>query len=255
MFMRVLKMSFWVGYDHLGKLLVANLCCALLSALPILLGVAILLAPATTTGLLLGWGLLVAGVVLTPVVWAGLINLANTCIEHGDAAFGEFFQGARREARRALLLGLLYGGIAACLLVAAWFYPTQLAHVAPLAGYVLAGFAALGLLLLVLSALYAGPALLQRPTGPLGTLQLAVALVLDKPLFTLSLATAHALLATLAVAPPVLLFIVYAGAAVLQCSAYELLARHYDREGRLGEGPADDYLNRGWNDLLHPWKM
>ena len=265
MFTRVLKMSFWVSYDHLGKLLMANICCALLTALPFACGLTLLLGPSSPLARIAGILLAGFGLLVLPVALTALLYLIKQCIETGDAAFTDFYTGIRLWGGRAFYLGLIYALLAAVLAAAAWFYPARLSESVPLVGYVLGGFAGLALAVLALSALYAGPALVNRPTGPVGALQMAVVLVLDKPLFTLFLASAAGGVVLMAAIPPVLAFMAYFTLAALQGSAYEILARYYDAraseagmarvESNIQGSPADDYLNRSWGDLLHPWKL
>jgi hypothetical protein len=262
MLSRVLKMSFWVSYDHLGKLLVANICCALFSAVPLVLGASLLLHSAARPAQAAGALLLLAGILFTPALFAGLLHFVKICIDTGDAGLTEFFAGVRLYLGRAVALGMAYALLGGMFTASAWFYPTRLQETAPLVGYFMGIFSCLALAVLALSALYVGPALVNRPTGPAGALQLAVTLVLDKPFYTLALAVAAGGVAVLAVAPPWLAFSAYAAMAVLLASAYEILAQHYGARAAKAAGdttnphgtPAADYLNRGWSDLLHPWK-
>jgi hypothetical protein len=114
--------------------------------------------------------------------------------------------------------------------------------------------------------------MVHRNLGPAGAIRLAAALVLDNPLFFAGMAAHSALIAAAAVLVPVLLAcFALAPLVVLQCAAYEMLSRRYAavEAARAGGGLApgrhgpvrvdfddanDDYLNRGFRDLIFPWK-
>jgi uncharacterized membrane protein YesL len=266
MFSRVLKMTFWVAYDHMGKLLLANLFCAIVLAPP--LGLAVFAALSPDPAVALGAGvplLLLCAGVLGPVLCVGLAGMVRELIDTRDGSLATFFAAMRRHGLRAAALGLAYGLAAAALGMSAWFYPAKLGDTVPVVGYALGALAVWALALLLLSSVYLLPVLVHRDTGTAATLKLCVLLVLDNPMFTLGVAAHWAMLATLSLFPPVFFFMAISLGVVLALSAYEMLARKYAaREAHGGErlpvraidfGDAgDDYLNRGFRDFLFPWK-
>lgn len=266
MLSRVLKMTFWVAYDHMGKLLLANLACAAVLALPLYFAASAGLSrdPAVVFGAGLPMLVLAAGV-LGPLLGAGLASMVRELIDTRDGTLGAFFAGIRRHGRRAVCLGLAYTLAAAALGASAWFYPAKLGASAPILGYALGALAVWALLLLLFSSVYALPVLVHREMGLAATVKLCGLLVLDNPLFTLGVAVHWAMLATLSLFPPVFFFVAISLGVVLSLSAYEILARKYAAREAHGPGrlpvraidfgdARDDYLNRGFRDFLFPWK-
>ncbi len=267
MLTRALKMTFWIAYDHMGKLIVVNFLCAVVLAFPLYLtGAAILTLDAhglfrVAAPLLV---LVLGG--LLPVLGAGIAHMLKEVIDTRDGAVATFFAGVRRFWRRALRLGLAYSAAFGCLAASVWFYPVRLGQRWPLVGYSLGAIAVWVLVLLLLSAMYALPALVQRQAGVFATMKLSLLLVIDNPLATLGIAAHLAMVATFALVPPVFFFIAISLPLVLVSSMYELFARKYAAQdahrgpGRLpvraidfGDSQ-DDYLNRGFRDFLFPWK-
>ena len=114
MLSRTLKMAFWVCYDHLGKLLAANLLCMLALLFPLGLAWAAVAAGDPAMMLLLGVPMLVLvfGVVL-PVEAAAIAHMAKELIDTRDGSLRTFFRGLRLYAGRAIGLGLAYVAAAA----------------------------------------------------------------------------------------------------------------------------------------------
>ncbi|NIA14130.1 MAG: hypothetical protein GWP08_08615 [Nitrospiraceae bacterium] len=263
-------------YDHLGKLILANLVWSLSVLLP---GAVCLTAISTgDRGILLVVGVpsaFLTFAVAMPVVTVGLVYMVKGLIETRDGSVMDLFRGIRLYWRRAVGVGVAYVLAAVCLLVSAWFYPVKLQDTARWLGYGIGAVALWGLLFLGLTAMLVLPALVQKRTGFRETLRLTALLVLDNPLFCAGLALQMLVLAGLSVIPPLFFFLTGAAGAVLASSAYEMLARRYVLiEINEGRAPAtdkhldviskdgafvfdeetDDYLNRGFRDFLFPWK-
>ena len=269
-------MAFWVMYDHLGKLILANL----VWSLSILLPGAVCMAAILTgdRGLLLFVGapsaFLTLAVVM-PVMTVGLAHMAKELIDTRDGSVMDMFRGIRLYWRRAIGVGVAYGIAVVCLLVSAWFYPVKLQDSARWLGYGIGAVALWGLLFLGLTAMLVLPALVQKRAGFRETLRLTALLVLDNPLFCAGLALQMVVLAGLSIVPPVLVFVSGSAGVVLVSSAYEMLARRYvlieinagraaandkhlnvvSKDGMfVVDEETDDYLNRGFRDFLFPWK-
>ena len=270
-------------YDHLGKLILANLVWSLALILPGVLGLAALNSGEPTLGLMIGvpMALLVLGALL-PVMSAGLAHMAKELIDTRDGSLRDLFAGIRLYWRRAIGVGFSFVLATVTLSVSVWFYATKLRDVAPWVGYAISGLALWCLAFVMLMAMLVLPALVQKKAPLVATLKLSALLVVDNPLFCIGLAIQFIALAGLSLIPPV--FFLFSGslAMVLASSAYEELARKYARLGaakrgedtagaELGLGKAhlrgpsrqdplladeeeDDYLNRGFRDFLFPWK-
>jgi len=278
-----LRRTFWVTYDHLGKLILANLVWALALIVPGVLGLAALNSGDRALALMAGAPMvLLVLCALLPVMSAGLAHMVKELIDTRDGSVRDLFVGIRLYWRRALGVGFSFVLATVTLSVSVWFYATKLGAIAPWAGYAISGLALWCLAFVMLMAVLVLPALVQKKAALLATLKLSAVLVLDNPLFCIGLAIQFLALAGLSLIPPV--FFLFSGslAMVLASSAYEELARKYARLGatKRGEGAAgaesglekphlqgpsrrdplsadeeeDDYLNRGFRDFLFPWK-
>ncbi len=268
MLRRALKMTFWVAYDHLGKLLVVNVCIALVLLAPGSLALGAFLSEDLAVAFYLGIPLLgVTLGVVWPVLAAGLAHMVKELIDTRDGAVRTFFTGLRLYGCRAAGVGVCLLAAACCLGASAVFYAYQLRARAPWLGYGLSAAALWGLVFVFLVSLLAMPALVQKRAGVWATLKLSALLVLDNPFYALGLAPWFILLMVISLAPPIFFLLAPAVAVVLASSAYEMLSRKYAARDARGKPAAahahaavdfndaeDDYLNRGLRDLLFPWK-
>ncbi len=262
MLTRTLKMAFWVMYDHIGKLMVANLLWSLAVAVPGTFAATALLFGDPAVQLCLGVpGLVVTVGVVLPIVSAGLAHMVKVLIDRKDGSVGDMLSGIRLYWGRAAGIGLVYLFLIVCLATSAWFYVDKLRNSAPFVGYALSALAIWCLAFAALAGLLVMPTLVQKREKVIQTLKLAALLVLDNPLLMIGLAV-QVLLVTAIVLPLWPLFFVFYGAivVVMASSAYELLARKYAAAAS-GTAPApvaqdeqDDYLNRGVRDVFFPWK-
>jgi uncharacterized membrane protein YesL len=277
---RALKMAFWITYDHLGKLLVANLIAVLAVFVPALLGAAFFASdipwvPFAGVPLLL-WALVVA----LPATTAGFAHLTKQVIDTRDAALGDVFEGIRLYGKRAVALGALGWFALCCLATSTWFYANLLSGSASWLGICLSAAALWCLLFVFLMGLIAIPALVQKKADTAETVKLSALLVLDNPLFMFGLSIQFlALTAVCIIVTPLMFFLWQAVSVALLTAAYEQLARKYalieaakagvpaagavlaggirviSRDGRLVvDDDQDDYLNRGLRDFMFPWK-
>lgn len=259
MIRRALRMAFWVYYDHLGKFLLLNLLCSLVLLAPLWIGGVALLAADPALAMLVGLPayFLLAGVLL-PLMLTGMLALARQIIDERTGELRDFVRGIRQGAGRAIAMGMGYALVSVCLLTSVWFYAGKVGAVVPWAGYGLSAAAGWALLLTVPTAPWAFTALVFRRCGVRGALRLAAGLALGQPGLSLAVCGATLALTALALAPPVFLLFSVAPAAILWASAYEMLARHYAVAGGQPiewNDANDDLLNRGWRDLLFPWKV
>jgi len=278
MLSRAIKMAFWVTYDHLGKLILANLVWSLTFLVPLVFALTAFATGDPAISLFVGMPLTVLAVgVILPTMSAGLAHFAKELIDFRDGSVRDFFAGIRLYWSRAVKIGLLYVFALVSLSVSVWFYATRLGNSLPWLGYIISALALWCLLFVALTAMLVMPALVQKKGGVFATLKLAAMLVMDNPLFCLGLSLQLIVIAGCSLIIPVLVFLSGSASAVLVSSAYEMLARKYAQKAQdLGvasvsaisggirgvtrEGAAvvedeqDDYLNRGLRDFLFPWK-
>jgi len=268
-------MAFWVSYDHLGKLILANLVWALTFLVPAMFGITAFMSREPALIVLIGVPalLLVFGVIM-PVTTSGLAYLVKELIDTRDGSFGDMFRGMQLYGRRAIGLGFFYLFAVSCLTSSVWFYAAKLHDTAPWLGYMLSALALWCLVFVGLMGMLVMPALVQKKAGVFATLKLTAALVLDNPMFSLGLAVQFVVVASLSMIVPVLVLFSGSFAVVLASSAYEMLARKYAATQETPETPGkathpirptsrqaahiedeqDDYLNRGFRDFMFPWK-
>lgn len=274
MLSRVLKMAFWVTYDHLGKLILANLAWSLVLVAPVVFGAVALKTGDPGIVLVIGVPMFILAFgVLLPVMSAGLAHMVKQLIDTRDGSLRDLFEGMRLYWKPSVGVGFFFIVAATCLPVSVWFYAAKLRAAAPLAGYAISALALWCLAFVGLMALLVMPALVQKKAGLADTLKLTAVLVVDNPVFCIGLAIQMlGLVAISLVFSPLIFFLSGSVAVVLVSSAYEMLARKYAAqranagggEGHIramgrGEGvmfddDQDDYLNRGFRDFLFPWK-
>jgi len=271
-------MAFWVTYDHLGKLILANLMWSIAILAPAVIGATAFLTGDRAIITVIGVPLLIASIgIVLPVTTAGLAHLAKVLIDTRDGSVMDFFSGMRLYWRRAMGVGLFYLLALGSLAVSVWFYAAKLRDTAPWVGYAVSALALWCLVFIVLMSMFVMPALVQKKGTVLETLRLAGLLILDNPLFSIGLALQFAVWVGLSVVViPLFVFLSGSVLVVLASSAYEILARKYamqssgvTAEPGLGRGSVrgisreaprtvddeqDDYLNRGLRDFLFPWK-
>lgn len=258
MLSRSLRMAFWMYYDHLGTFLFLNVLLALPLALPVWLGAVALVSGDPVLRGVVGLPLLLltAGV-LWPLGLVGTLAFARQLIDERSANLSDFFLGVRRYGLAAVAVGLFYVVASMGLLFAGWFYAARVGATLPWLGYVLSAAAGWVLVLLWLSAPWAMTALVFRRAGARKALRLGVSLVLGHPGMGVAVGLGTGVLLVTALAPPGFLLFSVAPVAVWWAAAYELLARRYAVAGGqplVWTDANDDYLNRGWSDLLFPWK-
>jgi len=264
MLSRTLKMTFWVMFDHLGKLILANLLWALALTLPGSFAATAVFYGDRATRLWIGLPstAVTVGMIL-PVMSAGMAHMIKVLIDRKDGSLSDMMEGIRAYWRKAMGIGFIYVFATACLGTSVWFYAAKLHATAPFLGYAISAVALWCLAFVGLTALFAMPALVQKREGVLATLKLSALLVLDNPLLALGLAIQIIVISALAATLWPLFFVVY-GATILALGscAYELMARKYAATMITSESGVqpppddedDDYLNRGVRDVFFPWK-
>jgi len=274
MLSRALKMAFWVVYDHLGKLMLANVIWFVLCVVPLSVSLAALLTGEPAMIRTLGLPLLfVSCALLGPVATVGLAHMVNELIDKRDGSLADMFRGMRAYWRPAVGVGFIGFLAAVCLPVSAAFYITRIESL--WLEYAISAFALWGMVFLGLVGMFVFPALVQKKGGALDSIKTAALLVLDNPVLSLGLAIQLVLWGVVSVPPIVLVLLTASVAVTLVSSAYEMLSRKYEAI-RLSQDPnatsarpihvtyqngklkwddeKDEYLNRGLRDMLFPWK-
>ncbi len=267
--MRTVKMSFWVYYDHLGKLLVVNFLCACAVLVPLMFAHAAFVSGNPRWMLWCAVPMLLTVVVVVfPLSQVGLLWLIKELLETRDGSVKTAFVGIRKFGIRAVLLGCFYALFSFFLASSVWFYGVVLGATAPLLGYSLSAAALWAQAFLLFTAVVAFPALVNKNAAIGDVLKMAAVLTVDNPLFLAGVFIAMTFLMAFFLLPPTLLFFSFAPLAALQGSAYEILSRKYaaiqahlaaggnrDKSFQIDFGDDDDeYLCRGFRDLLFPWK-
>lgn len=258
MLSRALKMTFWVTYDHLGKLLVANLIWAIGITLP---GVFALTAfnsgdPLVILAAGLPFLYLALGVI-GPILTAAMAHMAKVLIETGDGSMGDLLEGLIKHWKKAWALGTIFFVATGIAGTSVWFYSSQLSGDIAWLGFAASALAMWALLFIILCAVMVMPTLVQKRASVLATLKLTALLVLDNPLLTIGVAIHWAAMLVLAVVMVPIFFGLYgAVCTVLSSCAYEVLHRKYAAKDATPHrrDEDDDYLNRGFKDFLFPWK-
>ena len=281
MLSRTLKMAFWVGYDHLGKLMIAS-AIWFVCWLPLcVLSFAAFCVPDRSVSVFLGVPLAILGVCVgLPVATAGLAHMVKELIDTRDGSIRTMFEGIRLYSRRAVGLGFFYGFLLSCLGVNVWFYAVKFGSTFLVLAYGISGIALWLLFFCILTGVVVFPTLVQKKSGVFATFRLAALLTLDN-FFLVLVVMLHVLALTVlgAVVFPFLVFGYGAALAVLTGSFYEILSRKYAAIEVLSSSSSgvklspitkrrftredyetffhdeqDDYLNRGFRDFLFPWK-
>ncbi len=272
--LRTLKMAFWVTFDHVGMMLVVNF-----------LGMALIL-PASCLGywtlavggwsaflwvgvpvLLLGWA------VCLPIWAAAVAHMLKECLDTREGSLRTFLEGLRLFSGVASRLGLMLAGILVLLAANVWFYAVKVGQSVPWVGYGLSAVALWAWVVVVLATVFAFPALVQKRAGAWATVKLSLLLVLDNPVFSVFVALGVVMCMAFGVFPPALLLFSIAPGVVWVSCAYEMLSRKYAsieaqradeaagalhrtwRQRLVDWDAKDDYLNRGFRDLLFPWRQ
>ena len=269
MLLRALKMSFWVFYDHLGKLLMVNMLSAACFLIPLLYALKIFASGDVHKIAWLAVPIVfLTAVIVVPLMLVGLLWMVKEIIEKRDGSLGTFFAGIHLFGVRAVALGLVYVLTSVFLLTSIGFYGLRPGARSSVLGYGLSAGAAWAWLFLMLSAMLVLPTLVNKNTGIGETMKIAAMLLIDNPLFVAGLAAHALILFAVSIAPPVFMLSSFAPLATLQGSAYEILSRKYaaiqahagetgviDKKIAIDFGDEnDEYLCRGFRDFLFPWK-
>lgn len=252
---RAQKMTFWVLYDYAGGFVLLNLITLATVVLPA--GVLVYLAADWF------WVPLLAVAVSISLALVGQANLVIALLAEDEFSLRPVWQGIVQFGLGALGLGtVLLAGLGVFGL-GTWFYWTQVAPARPWAGVALAALCGGSGSLVLLASLYWWPALVHQQGSAARAARVGFIVVARHPLLTLGLLAVTAGYSLVLSTPPGVLLLSTLPLVVVTCCTYELIARAYALDEALAKGepaPAgtldenDIFLNRGFTDLLHPWK-
>ncbi len=260
---KVLRDSFWISYDHLGKLVVANVLWFCSSFGPIIIAASVaqhLDAGARARTLILTAG--VAFSLLTlPNASAGMLHFTSLLVLKHDAQIKDVFRGIRRyfvQATLFSLLALIVWVVLAANIVFYWTVvgPKNFWLAAVLGGITIWIFAFYNLMLV-----YVLPLLVQRHSGVLETFKLAALLTLDNVRMSFGLYLSLVTIVLLSCFTLVGIIFIPAGVGgVVLNTGYKQLVRRYEQKERERAGlepleEEDEYAGRGLRDILKPWEM
>jgi hypothetical protein len=250
---RVQKMAFWVLYDYAGYLIALNV-----------LSLAVVFGPPWLLYELTGGYAPVAtllAALLGVLAVAGQATLIVALLDGEDFSFRRVIFGVVAHGPRALGLAALFALALFIAILAARFYANRVLPVRPSVGLLLSGLCLSGGAALLLSGVYVLPALVNQRGTALRALRTSLVLAGRHPVLTPGLLVLMLAQGLLLATPPGVMLLSTMPLVALVCCAYELLARHHaaSEGGAPGDtGPTPDeediFLNRGFKDILFPWK-
>jgi len=260
---RVLRDSFWISYDHLGKLVAANVLWFLLCFGPMILAASIAqhVDPgARARTLVLGIGVALSCLTL-PSASGGMAHFTSLLVLKHDAQINDIFRGIRRYSVQSILCSLLaviVWGVLATNIVFYWTVvgPKNFWLAAVLGGITIWIFAFYNVMLV-----YVPPLLVWRRAGVFGIFKLAALLTLDN--VRLSFGLYLSLIAIILLSCFTLVGIIFLPAGVsgvVLNTGYKQLVGRYEQQERERSGlepleQDDEYSGRGLRDILKPWEM
>jgi uncharacterized membrane protein YesL len=260
---RVLRDSFWISYDHLGKLVAANVLWFCLSFVPMIVAASIAQhvdpgAQARTFILTIG---VVCSLLTLPSASGGMAHFTSLLVLKHDAEIKDIFRGMRRyfvQSTLCSLLAVIVWGVLAVNIVFYWTVvgPRSFWLAAVLGGITIWIFAFYNVMLV-----YVPPLLVQRRPGVFGTFKLAALVTLDnvRMSFGLYLSVVAIVLLCCFTLVGVIFFPAGVTGVVLNTGYRQLVLRYEQKEReRAGLAPLeeeDEYSGRGLRDILKPWEM
>jgi uncharacterized membrane protein YesL len=215
------RQFFWLSYDHIGLLILANL-------LWILLSLPIVTAPAAT---------------------AGLFHLTAKIARREDPSLRDLIGGFRLFFKPASLIGLVDAAIAVILWINVDFYSHLGGH-ASIPGMLFAGLIVWATAFWVLIHAHLFPLLISGERSVRSLFRKSAVLTLHNPAFTVGI-TVQNISVTVICAMTGIGLLAIAGAltAVLLTTGHRSLLSRYDPGS--APPPPDQ---RGWTDLWRPWE-
>ena len=260
---RVLRDSFWISYDHLGKLVLANAIWFSLSFGAIILATAIAGYAGwsrSARSLIVVSGFAVA-LVTVPSVSAGMLHFTSLLAQKRNAEIKDLFQGMRRNFGRSVALSLLAIIVWAALAVNIIFYARVIGPINFWLAAILGGIAIWMFAFYNVMLVHFAPMIVHTTGGLFGTFKLAALLTLGNVRLSSGLYMSVWVIILLACLTGVgIIFLVAGLSGVLLNVGYGELARRCEQKRRENAGmkpleEEDEYAGRGLRDILKPWEM
>jgi hypothetical protein len=215
------KRFFWLLYDHIGLIILANLL----------------------------WLVLSLGVVTAPAATAGLAVLAARIAAGENASLRDLLRGFREHFVPSLKVGLFDALVILVLWVNVDFY-SHLSGRAALPGFLLAGLLVWGAAFWLLIHVHVYPLMIDGERGLRRLLRTSALLTLDNLSFTIGLALQSLMLVTLCVLTGVgLIVLLTSMLTLLHAAGHRELLRKY-RDDVAPDAPE----TRTWRHLWRPWE-
>lgn len=237
-------MTFWVLYENAGYLILLNL-----ATLVLIVGPAWLIYTISGGNVVIS---AMAVALIGVVALAGQATLIKALLEGEECSLRRVANGMSAHGPALIGLAVTLTSVEAIAGMGTWFYAMQVTPTRPVLGLFLSGFCLSVGLAISFSGTYVLPALVNQRGSALKALRTSAALAGTHWVVTLGLVVMMAGYGAFMATPPGLLLFSTLPPVTLACCAYELLARHYATVPVYDED--DIYLNRGFKDLLFPWK-
>ncbi len=215
------KQFFWLTYDHIGLLILANL-------LWILLSLPIVTAPAAT---------------------AGLFYLASRITRRENPSLRDLLTGFRLFFRPALVIGLVDTAIAIILWINIDFY-SHLGGRASIPGMLFAGLIIWATVFWILIHAHLFPLLIDGERRPRSLFRKSAILTLHNPAFTIGITVQNISVTVICALTGVGLLAIAGGlTAILLTTGHRSLLSRYNPDS-----PQTPPEQRRWRDLWRPWE-
>ncbi len=257
MFPQILKQWFWDCYDHLGRLLLANMLLFFILAAAFVYTAPIIVAffSALTGGhqvLFLAAAFLVVAPLSLTLAFAPFSEFAPLVSKEKDPRVRVFLRGLWRQGFRTWRYFFLVCLILALLLVNIWFYTLsgQFPESMMMVGYILAGLCFWLGVVLAASLVPGIPLLFRRELGAGKTLKISLLVLLKYPglVFGLFIFLVSLWIIGTAVKMAGLLIFAFSGTAMMLNSFYDVVAEWEEAMAREAE-ESDDKRPRTWKEL------
>jgi len=215
------KRFFWMTYDNIGLMILANLM----------------------------WVVLSLGVVTAPAATAGLATLAARIADGKETSVRDILRGFREHFAPALKVGLFDLAVIVILWVNVDFY-SHLGGRAAIPGFLLAGVLIWGAAFWLLLHIHLYPLMVAGERSFRRLLRTSALLTLDNPSFTIGLALQSLMLLMLCILTGVgVIALLTAMLSLLHATGrHELLRKYRD------DLPKDVPETRTWRHLWRPWE-
>ncbi len=253
-------MSFWVWYDYMGVWFIINLFFILPA---IFLCLPLFSFPDDYSFLSY---LLLSVIASMYIFFVNVFVSAFTAgiIEHKEGFKNKLIYTLKVILFRSPLVFILFLLIFGILFINLWFYAVKVIFNVMWINYVLIGFFFWLNLFTFLAVLWVIPSLAFKKMGFWRYVYWGYIILLANPYFSFQVLLCYTIFCILNVFPVYFFFIGMVFPSIFLTCAYEILSRKYEAFKTSGDKLADyqifrdyedEFLNRGWEHLIKPWKI